>query len=213
MAKRSLVALLALLIAVPVLLPTTAHGAPAEVFRMEREIAFAEYQSGDGCTWTKIQISGIESIVYDQGKPTHSLSVSAGITQLGCNNELLRSVSASDPSIHLDQFDVTKGLEGATLEATIPACDEVSGVCGEMVIDIAWAASSSPPQTREEHYEANRPDCRYRSDTVITERFAHTDGTLSFNGESFTLTAPANSSLQTEDTRITSKGCEEEEEG
>jgi hypothetical protein len=141
--------ILAVVVLVAFMLPTSAVAADVSVFRDNIWIGRADFSSVDGCIVTFVEVLVVdERDSSPRGRPTGGGRVEVGIAEFDECNQQDVSLAFGVTALSADEFHIDKKLGSASVTKTVEVTDEVSGASFDVSVDVSWAAISPVERVR-----------------------------------------------------------------
>jgi hypothetical protein len=162
--------------------------AKAETFHYSTRglTAYANFYSVDesGCIETYADLNATDGRVKQTGKPAVTSEMFVYMYQYDfCSGEWLVDAFGF-ASLAADEFVIDKGLNSATLVATINVYDYVSGSEFALSIDVTWSSTGGVYQQKF-HAQYRSPEFKYNYRFMGTFRGATAAGSISGAGMEF----------------------------
>lgn len=158
----------------------------ADVFKFRGHSASAFFSSIDpsGCINTGGSVFAFEDISHSPPGPgSSSAALLIDIFQHDfCTDTPLLSASGS---AELADFQVAGNLDSATVRATVPMFDSVSGTAFAVTVDLTWTSTSSLGH-QSSQYKQNFQGCHVNLKNNSAFRYAEASGTVSDGTTNFT---------------------------
>lgn len=184
-------------------------GGGGGTFKFKGQSASAYFSSADpsGCIYTDVSVYASEQISASQpgpGSPSSGTNVS--IYQYdACTGTQLLAADGFAPLADAD-FEVSKKLESAKLNATVNVFDYVSGTSFDVSLDLTWTGTSSLGHQMS-HFQYQFAGCHQNLHTNGTFRFAQAIGAVSAGTTEFAPSPAVDASIFSAKSGDVSTGC------
>jgi hypothetical protein len=185
---KSIIQILTVFVLVVATFSQPIHASAADVFKFRDDSASAFFSDigPSGCINTGGSVFAFEDISHSPPGPGSSTAaVLIDLFQFDfCTDTPLLSASGSAELTDSD-FQVAGNLDSATLHATVPMFDNVSGTAFDLTVDLTWTSTSSLGH-QSSHIKVNFQGCHVNLKNNSAFRFAEASGTVSDGTTNFT---------------------------
>lgn len=177
---------------------TTASAGGGQAFSFKGPSALATFSSigPSGCIVTDVFVIASDGVFRDAPGPDTILSfASVTISQYDICNEiqLLLAYGSASPLTE-GEFDISKKLDSAALNATVNLFDEVSTTTFDVDVSLSWIGTG-PISRQHTNSHFHTPGCIINSHGKGTSRTAEASGSVSNGATNFTPQASVDASL------------------
>jgi hypothetical protein len=174
--------------AVALAVPATASAATTvSKFSFKGTAALASFYSVDGCIQTEAYVTAVRGEVKNRltGHTSSSLVDVIAVVYDRCQDTTLRSYYGPAVELAPEQFSIGQQQSTATLTASVPVYDFVSGTTTNLAVDLTWTAISGPVSEKSRYTRVLPDGSRYQqSFSGITADASATatvsDGSINF---------------------------------
>lgn len=188
---------------------TAARADGTRVFKFKGKSAVAIFSSDlSECSYSDVYVLGTEELFQN---PPHAKTASSGVFVFisqydACTNtELL--VAEGTASLEEAGFQINRKLDSATLQATIPVYDHVSGTSFDVFVDLTWTGVGPlGHQNSTSHFHS--ADCSINNRSNNSFRSSEASGIVSSVSTNFTPAPAFSASLSYAQTGDVVVGCD-----
>lgn len=169
--------------------PATASAATTVAkFSFKGTSALASFYSVDGCIVTEAVVTAVDGEAKNRltGHTSNSLVDVIAVVYDQCQDTTLRYYYGSAIALAPEQFTIGQKQSTATLTASVPVYDFISGTTTNLAVDLTWTAISGPVSEKST-YKLVLPDgSRYQQSFSGIRADASATGTVSDGSINFT---------------------------
>jgi hypothetical protein len=178
--------------------------------RGQRASAFFSSMDPSGCIVTNVFVIASEEGFRNPPTPGETSSwTEFAVSQFDvCTEPLTVLLDAEGFAVLSDSdFQVSRNLDSAVLNATVNAFDEVYRTWFEVSIHLTWAGTG-PLASRNSTTHFNNPDCHINAHFNNPSRAAEASGTVSDGTTNFTPEPSVEAAISSSNYGVVTVGCE-----
>jgi len=164
-------------------LPTATRAADVTTWQYTGQSANAQFFSTDpsGCIFTVVTVAAYDGRIKQEGQPAKESAARVAVQQYDSCTGTNPFVGNDEVVVGPDAFQVDQQRQHATLQATIPVNDFISGQTFSVAVNLAWTAQGNAVDIHK-RYQVSAPGLHIIEHAQGTVQPALASGTVSVAG-------------------------------